>query len=282
MISCNPETDPPSGLASEVSERACPICRAAMRHVFDKVILRKYDGQYDFCDECGFLRVRKPHWLAEAYTAAIAAADTGIMARNLAIANKLSVICDRVLRSRGPYLDFGAGHGILVRLMRDRGFDFRWSDEHAENHYARGFEYGPRDDDCTAVTAIELLEHVVDPLAVIRAALAACRSRTFIFTTELFTGDPPADWWYYAATEGQHIAFFRRDTLERMGHELGLRLVSENGVHVFSDRNISPSGLRAATSRIGRLLGKLRDRRRASLMMSDHVRISNELDRARG
>jgi hypothetical protein len=269
-------------VSTDDGDLACPICHSSMRHVFDKMILRKYTGHYYFCDSCGFLRIHRPYWLKEAYSSAICAADTGIMVRNLAIVGKLSPVCDRMLKSLGPYLDFGGGHGILVRLMRDRGFDFRWYDEHAENQLARGFEYGSIDRDCVAVTAFEVLEHIEDPLQFVRSALQAARCGTFIFTTELFSGNPPEEWWYYAPTEGQHIGFFRSDTLDWMGKELGLRVLSENGIHMFTDRNIRPADLRAATSRLGQMLGKLQDRSRGSLVMADHNRIVEGLGNAGG
>ncbi len=38
-------------------------------------------------------------------------------------------------------MDFGAGHGVFVRMMRDKGFDFFWNDIYCKNLYAKDFEY---------------------------------------------------------------------------------------------------------------------------------------------
>jgi len=65
-------------------------------------------------------------------------------------------------------LDYGGGHGVFVRIMRDFGFDFRWSDCYATNIYARGFE-GDVHLRHELVTAFEVFEHLVD----VRAELAA-------------------------------------------------------------------------------------------------------------
>ncbi len=229
----------------------------------------------DFCAGCGFLQVRDPHWLAQAYDQAIAALDTGLVARNLGIAGRLEGLLPLLGAARGPYLDQGGGLGLLVRLMRDRGFDFRWADAHAENSLARGFELVPGEP-CIAVTAIEVLEHLRDPLDFISGTLAAAGTRTLIFTTELYAGEPPQDWWYYAEDTGQHIAFYRSDTLAAIAGRLGLTLLSHRGLHMLTDRAISPRAFRWHGGRPGQLMARLRPARR-SLTEADHAALSELL-----
>jgi len=115
------------------------------------------------------------------------------------------------------YLDFAGGYGVLTRLMRDRGFDFYWQDPYCKNVFARGFEWENIKGETSSggVTAFEVLEHVPDPLGFVRSALEQARTSNLIFSTLLYEGEPPAPekWWYYALETGQHISFFRRDTL---------------------------------------------------------------------
>lgn len=248
-----------------------------------------YSAPLDFCVACGFLQVRDPHWLAQAYDKAITALDTGLVARNLRIAAVLEGLlpalehgakhgtpifdnarCDSKSMGSGRWLDHGGGVGLLVRLMRDRGFDFRWADAHAENLLARGFELEPGEG-CLAVTAIEVLEHLEHPLDAISQALADAGSRTLIFTTELYTGEPPRDWWYYAEEAGQHIAFYRHDTLVAIAGRLGLTLHSHRGLHMLTDSAITPFAFRWRVGRYGRLLARLRRHKRPSLIMTDHA-----------
>ncbi len=249
----------------------CPICAAPRREVGTRIFLKVHSAPLDFCAGCGFLQVRNPHWLAQAYEQAITDLDTGLVARNLRIAATLEGLCTlpALSTARGPYLDQGGGVGLLVRLMRDRGFDFRWADAHAENLLARGFELVPGQG-CVAVTAIEVLEHVQDPLDFVTRALADAGSRTLIFTTELYAGDPPADWWYYAEETGQHIAFYRHDTLEAMARHLGLVVLSHGGLHMLTDRAISQSTFRRRVGRFGRVLARVGRSRRRSLIGADH------------
>ena len=95
--------------------------------------------QYFRCDYCGFIQTEKPYWLHEAYSTAIAAQDVGILARNLMNRRVTAALLKVLFPDATKLVDFGAGHGILVRLMRDLGFDFVWMDRYASNDYARGF-----------------------------------------------------------------------------------------------------------------------------------------------
>lgn len=244
-----------------------------MAEVMRGTFLGRYPAPYDQCPDCGFLQVRSPHWLDEAYSDAIVVTDTGLVQRNLDLAGILCALLPRLglEREQGPFLDYGGGLGLLVRLMRDRGFPFHWSDAYARNELARGFEYEAAIGPCAAVTAFEVLEHTTDPAAFVREALAAAGSDTLIFSTELYTGDlPPPDWWYLAPEGGQHIGFFRRDTLEALARREGVNLASHASLHVLSRRPVSDAMVRGAMSRRARLQAWLRSRRRG-LIQQDHA-----------
>lgn len=253
----------------------CPVCSGPMKHCFSAQVLCKYQADYEVCDQCGYLRAHDPHWLNEAYSSAIAAADTGLVMRNLAVSSKLAGVLYWLMgeRGKGLYLDAAGGYGMLTRLMRDFGFDFYWADKYCTNQLVPGFEYKPEQGPCNAVTAIEVFEHLTDPAAFIKETLAFSGARTLIFTTELYVGDPPApeSWWYYAFATGQHIGFFQRRTLETLGKKLGLHFSSANGMHIFSDRRINESMLRIATGRwVSRVAPWWIRRRLGSKTLSDH------------
>lgn len=232
--------------------------------------MHRHSAPLDFCAGCGFLQVHGPHWLPQAYDQAITTLDTGLVARNVGMAAVLEALLPALNRVPGRWLDHGGGVGLLVRLMRDRGFDFRWADAHATNMLARGFELAPGEV-CHGVTAVEVLEHLEQPLEFIARALAGAGARTLIFTTELYAGDPPEDWWYYAEEAGQHIAFYRHDTLVAMARQMGLILHSHRGLHMLTDRPISAFAFRWRIGRWGRLLARLRRFARPSLIMADHA-----------
>jgi 2-polyprenyl-3-methyl-5-hydroxy-6-metoxy-1,4-benzoquinol methylase len=153
-----------ANLAREESRTACKIC-GGRSELFDAaIVLRKYSVSYYRCSACGFLQTETPYWLKEAYSAAITRLDVGILQRNL-LNREISGAVLNLIRLRvEKAVDFGAGHGIFVRLMRDRGFDFRWYDLYASNDYARGFEH-KEGSIYDFSTAFEVLEHLTDPIA---------------------------------------------------------------------------------------------------------------------
>ncbi len=261
-----------------MSENTCSICSGQLRYVFSALVLSKYDAEYFHCDACGFLCVPDPHWLSESYSSAIADADTGLVSRNIGIAKKLSLLLfwGMAARRESRYLDAAGGYGMLTRLMRDYGFDFYWSDKYCKNVLARGFEYNAEVGPCVAVTAMEVLEHLADPVEYIRESLACASAETFIFTTELYDGAPPApnEWWYYSLPTGQHIGFFQLRTLHRIAEVLGLNLYSANGLHVLTKRKLNLAWVRVVTgSGFSRIGDHLLRRLMKSKTMDDHRKV---------
>jgi hypothetical protein len=254
-----------------MSER-CVLCASGRDKVFSTTLLQKHEVDYFYCENCGLLQTEEPYWLQEAYSSAIADADTGLVLRNLAIARRLSAVLYFCFDREGVFVDAAGGYGLLTRLLRDTGFDFYWQDKYCQNQFARGFEAEGIDRSVAAVTAFEVLEHVQDPLEFIDSVLSEFGSRTFVFTTELFAGDPPAPgrWWYYTPQTGQHISFFQERTLRYLGERLSLRLYSNRGMHVLTDRPLNESTFRFLTGK-GSWLGQAWARlRMTSKTFADH------------
>jgi hypothetical protein len=125
------------------AEIACPICANKRNELFQARLLHKYDVRYFLCKSCGLLQTEPAYWLDEAYSSAIADTDTGIVSRNQEIANKLASLLYFCFDPKAQYLESAGGYGLLTRMMRDWGFDFRWHDPYCENVFARGFEWDP-------------------------------------------------------------------------------------------------------------------------------------------
>ncbi|MBW4054085.1 MAG: class I SAM-dependent methyltransferase [Proteobacteria bacterium] len=261
----------------------CKICGSPLTQAFKTLVLGKHEATYNYCEECGFLCAENPHWLEEAYSSAIACTDTGLVARNVAIANQLAVILYYLMgeRGNGLYVDVAGGYGMLTRLMRDYGFDFYWSDKYCQNLMALGFDYAIEMGACRAVTAFEVLEHTEDPINFVEEALRYGQTDTLIFTTELYEGKPPTpeQWWYYSFETGQHIAFFQRRTLQILASKLGLTFSSNGWLHIISKRKINEALLKAYTGRLSILVTRRIRKKLASHTMSDHNLIVNQLNR---
>ena len=211
----------------------CPICQAHTNPMGTACILSKYQVTYHRCAGCGFVRTEQPYWLAEAYSEAISRLDVGVVQRNLYNASITASVISTLFAGSRTFVDYGGGHGTLVRLMRDRGFDFRWSDKYASNLYARGFEHraGDRHE---LLTAFEVLEHLPDPMSEISEMLKLSDN---LLTTTMLLPDPvpaPPHWWYYAVQSGQHVSFYTQSSLQQIASHFDLHLLSHGPYHMLT------------------------------------------------
>lgn len=251
----------------------CKVCHDAMHQVFSALVLHKHKVAYYRCTTCGLIQTEKPYWLDEAYSDAIAMGDTGLVSRNISIALRLAPLLQLIAGRGGRYLDVAGGYGMLVRLMRDFGFDYWWYDKYCANLLAKGFEATDASAPYAAVTAFEVLEHVEDPCVFIAETMRQHGCDTLIFSTELYVGEtaPLPTWWYYAFEGGQHISFFQRRTLEKMAERLSLHFATVRGIHILSRRRLPPVWLLTlGASSLAPFLTVMIKRLRGSLTVSDN------------
>lgn len=249
---------------------SCPICGAPESPFAEALVRGRHPARYLRCEACGYVRVENPHWLQEAYADhALDALDTGIAARNIDLAERTAALLAWHWPDTGTCLDHGGGSGLLVRLLRDRGYDFRWRDPYCQNLFARGFEAEPGAR-YGVLTAFEVIEHLPDPLASLHAW--SQEADTLILSSELLPAhdNRPGQWHYYMLEGGQHIGFFSVPALQALARRLGLRLASDGRwLHVLGrGRMPSPRFLRLLRKRRWRQW-LLRHNRRATLAWPD-------------
>ena len=156
-------------------------------------------------------------------------------------------IVGHVLRvGRQPVLDVGAAQGILGQLLAGSGLTVDavephplWA-EHARPHYRRVFDTTIEDADLPdrtyeVVLCGDVLEHTVDPVAVLRRLLrCATDDATFVISLPnvahlavrvmlLFGRFPRME---KGILDKTHLHFFTRDTAEAVLREAGLRVAS--------------------------------------------------------
>ncbi|MCX7858323.1 MAG: class I SAM-dependent methyltransferase [Deltaproteobacteria bacterium] len=216
----------------------CRICGSKTDPVFRAPVLSKYEIDYYECRLCGFLQTEDPFWLDEAYEYPVSPYDTGYVARNISLANKLTALLWLFCRPDGRFVDFAGGCGIFVRLMRDIGFDFYWYDKYAKNVFAKGFEWD-FSSRAEAVTCFEAFEHFVEPLQELRKMLDV--SENIFFTTELLPNPvpKPGEWWYYGLEHGQHISFYSDKTLKFLAAKYRLNYTRVGSLHIFSPKRFN-------------------------------------------
>ena len=249
----------------------CPICGTDTVAAHTLTLLSRLDRtlSHSFFPD--------PDWLSEAYESSIASTDVGLVERSLRLANVATAFLVRY-PGQGPVLDFAAGTGLMVRVLRDRGFDARYFDEYGPNHHAQGFEVSARPPErYRLITAIEVAEHLVDPLMEFRRL--ASLSDAILFTTRLGPSGapPPADWDYLSLGTGQHISFYSGPSLAKLAEQFGLHVVSRGDMHLLSKAKVSHRTWRLITSNaVGHTLAAFR--RSRSLTVDDHEKALAELE----
>jgi hypothetical protein len=211
----------------------CRVCASPAEFFFSKLILGKHEVAYFKCGSCGHVQTEQPYWLTEAYKEPAYKIDVGMADRSVwtalttvALARKLGI------KPEEPCLDWGAGTGLFVRLCRDYGMNFFYSDRYAQNIFACGFEAEPSANKWSLISAFEVAEHLPNPVEDFGAILEL-NPRYVLFSTLLYGGQG-ADWWYFT-NNGQHVAFYTRRSLEILGEKFGYRLASNDcDLHMFS------------------------------------------------
>ncbi|HSI83870.1 MAG: class I SAM-dependent methyltransferase [Candidatus Methylacidiphilales bacterium] len=140
---------------------------------------------------------------------------------------------DKAKGQRLRWLDFGCGNGGLVRYVQKHASD-RWEIEGFEEGWAAGFgrekgcailtrdELSTRTNSYDLVTAVEVLEHTVDPRETLREVRSMLRpGGEFLYTTgnlEPYTHNIPA--WRYVRPE-IHVSYFEPRALARLLEQTG-------------------------------------------------------------
>lgn len=212
----------------------CKICQSESSQLFKARILNKYDADYYQCPSCHFIQTEEPYWLQEAYEQSINTSDTGYIARNLFLSKKVTILLFLMFGKQGNFLDYAGGYGSFVRIMRDNGFNFFWEDKYTQNLFAQGFEW--RGESLQAITAFEVFEHFVEPMAEIEKLFVMVD--TVILSTELYpkSNPKPSEWWYFGLEHGQHISFYSIETFEFVAKKLGLNYYNVGSIHILSKR----------------------------------------------
>jgi hypothetical protein len=264
-----------------------PLSGAHSKYLFSATVLGRHKADYFFDPETKYIFVKDPHWLAEAYCDAISTTDTGILGRNLHNIETVERLLNGLRLNPQSCVDLGGGYGIFVRGMRDRGFNFFWSDKFSKNLLARGFEAQPGV--FQFAVAFEVLEHTLNPLEFLKQERSKFVFDALCFSANCFDPNniPSMDWWYWAFESGQHISFFSRDTLEWLAEKLGLKLswvegdlfimASEARLEIL--QFMRKSLLERVLNRATRLARRGQEVNRRSLAFDDHLTMVESLKR---
>ncbi len=251
----------------------CNICGSDNYIIFEANVLNKIPVSYYKCKSCEFVQTEKPFWLDESYSSAITSQDIGLISRNITFAPLITSLINIFFNANGKFLDYGGGYGMFVRLMRDRGYNFKRFDTFCENIFAKDFDCNG-DEKYELITSMEVFEHLEDPLGEIENMLL--KSSSIFFTTELQPTkfEKESDWWYVMPETGQHISLFSYKSLKFIAIKYNLNLYSNGfNFHLLTNKKINPVLFKLATNKyVSLMLNKLLFRR-SSLLWSDYLNI---------
>ncbi len=255
----------------------CRLCAGHnVNYIFKQSVFNQPVRYYE-CFACGYVQTECPYWLEKAYSSVINNSDTGIMARNQSNVGLVLATLSMLNNIKGTVVDCAGGYGILVRLLRDRGVEALWSDPYCKNILALGFEYSLEFGQVDLVTAFEAFEHFVDPL--LEAKKMFSIAPNLLVSTSLIAtpAPPPGKWWYYGLDHGQHVGFFRLQTLQYIANKFGKCLVTDGvAYHLFTDKPINAMQWNLKT-RIARRVPCLFGRKLQSKIWADFEKMSGKL-----
>jgi len=263
---------------SATSRMYCRICGSTAAPLAKALVLNKHHVQYFHCPECRFVQTEEPYWLQEAYSDAIGKTDIGLVSRNVYAAEEVKPLIVAFFDNRGKFLDYGGGYGMFVRLMRDAGFDFYLYDQYCDNLFAKGLAIDGPSGGFELVTAFEVFEHLVDPIAEIERMRQF--SPSILFSTNLIASPPPRpdEWWYYALEHGQHVSLYSMQSLEVIAKHFDVQLFSNGqNLHLLTPKKIARWAFRAILNRHVRPFAKRwlnRRMRGRSLLAIDYEKIA--------
>ncbi|MES2568235.1 MAG: class I SAM-dependent methyltransferase [Bacteroidota bacterium] len=206
-------------------------------YIFEKSFLIDYFK----CPNCDFLQTQEPTWLDRAYSSAIAPLDIGLIGRNRAFSDLTERLLLTFFDEAKTYVDFGAGYGVFVRMMRDKGFDFKWSDMHCENVFAKHFEEADMNKHHDVITAFEVFEHLPNPVEELGVVLK--NSEVLIFSTDITYNKQPDfnSWWYRSPHSGQHVSFFTEKSLHILASKFNKHFYTNGSdYHFICTKKIDP------------------------------------------
>jgi hypothetical protein len=245
----------------DASSIPCRICRESSAYFFSRSFPTKQNARYFKCPGCGHVQTEEPTWLARTYRAATFQLDVGMADRCIWTAQTMSALALKLQIDREHFcLDWGGGTGLFVRLCRDYGLNFFYTDPFSQNIFASGFEReaAGANPSWTCVSAFEVAEHFPDPLKNF-GELFQLQPRYILFTTTLYAGEGP-DWWYFGE-DGQHVALYTRRSLEIVGRSHGFHLASNGAdLHLFSRKPVPDRLLKTCRKNRDRLARKYRDK----------------------
>ena len=191
-----------------------------------------------------------------------------------------TLLYGRLSRRSTKVLDYAGGYGLLTRSLRDIGINAFHTDPLAKNLFAKNFTWEisklESNTSTTLVTSFEVFEHLVNPIETF--GLLSKHADNILISTEIPpTPLPsPTDWPYYGLEHGQHIGFFRIQTLRYIADYHKFNLYSDGkAFHFFSKKRLPPYVFRLIIKVLPKFQSFLKFRLETKIFSDQYVKSSS-------
>lgn len=221
---------------TESTKLPCRLCGSDAFAIFKKRALGRYDVGYYRCTGCNSMQTELPYWLDEAYAIPGVHIDVGCAARTIKNWLGLTTLLERIaFPLDAEALDYGAATGLLGRMMRDVGYNFRSYDKFARPSFTSYYNVvNPADTQPRLITAFEVFEHLPFPRQELSNVFSMGAS--LIPFTTWFCDGQGEDWIYFVPECGQHVFFYSEDAMRWIAERHGYTLMSSSFFHLLVDR----------------------------------------------
>ena len=253
---------------------ACPACGSSRLEDLDLLPLRRprqgrYIGFVELCGECGLVfsnplpsaedleHFYSPggEWRAAAAAAVEPAATEP---RGLSWSKPFDAIRGELRVTKPPagakVLDFGCGSGKLLDAFQDFGWETAGIEPAGDDAFRRHrrLEAVPDEPTFDLIVANHVLEHVADPLGLLRRFAAACRMSGFVFiSVPRFDTLPLHRDYTYVINGRAHITAYTWSCLQGLLRRAGFEPVAEPPARVAKGRGkTTTSRLRVIARRV--------------------------------
>lgn len=216
----------------------CRLCQGRAWPLFSLTVLGRLDVQLYRCERCQSVETERPYWLDISYDRELLSFGNDISVR--AKSMEAWVVYVALLFGLRPastrILDYGAGPGLFVRVLRDLGFLAFAYDPHAESMFASSFlaQVAEKFD---MLVAVETWEHFIDPAAELEQ-LFAPRHDLVVVRTQPYRDEGPG-WYYFYPDAGQHVFFYSHKARALIAERFGYQVRSYGDMSIFSRRPMS-------------------------------------------
>jgi glycosyltransferase involved in cell wall biosynthesis len=225
-------------------QAVCRLCSKSAQYAFSKEILGQYNVGYFKCTYCKSLQTEYPYWLDEAYGVGAEKFDAGKATRTLENFFLLPSLLQLLgVPPKSICVDWGAGGGLLTRLLRDVGYDVFSYDPHIASEFSHGFLWKNQTNTVKALLAFEVVEHFSIPSSE-WASFFNLSPEFLIVSTEIYQ-DQDDSWSYLAPESGRHIFFYSDIALALIASEYGYTAYNTGRYKLFCKNALAGEALSA-------------------------------------